>query len=128
MSRRRFSKPGATFRLFVALSLVFVALTALFLYLTLRVPGLGAYLVAINLATLLTYFYDKTAAVHDYVRVPERVMHLQAAAGGSPAAVLGQAAFRHKTTKASFRKTFWTIFITQIVLLTAWLCYARPWA
>jgi len=122
------SRPGATFRFFFVLSLALVALIVVALCWRLRAPLLLAYLIAINLVMMLAYFYDKQAAIRNYLRVPENVLHVLAAAGGTPAAVVSQAAFRHKTIKSSFRMWFWSIFVVQVALLAAWLYFARPWA
>lgn len=127
MAHYRSRRGWSPFRLFATVGVIFTVLATLLLDLGLALPWLWAYLVGVNLAALLAYFYDKQAAVRSYRRVPENVLHLLAAAGGSPAAVVSQAAFRHKTTKPSFRLRFWAIFIAQGVLLTAWLMYARPW-
>ena len=62
---------------------------------------LWSYLAAVNLVTLLLYGYDKRAAAYGGPRVPERVLHAAAIAGGTPAAYLGQRLFRHKTIKGS---------------------------
>ena len=121
------SRPGATFRFFIVLSLILVVATAIVLRWRLRAPLLVGYLIAVNLVVILAYFYDKQAAVRGYLRVPERVLHVLAAAGGTPAAMFSQSAFHHKTIKSSFRVWFWIILVTQIILLTAWLVYAKPW-
>jgi uncharacterized membrane protein YsdA (DUF1294 family) len=55
--------------------------------------------------------------------VPERVLHLLALAGGTPAAFAAQRLFRHKTIKAPFRLQFTLIAAAQALLLAAWVWY-----
>jgi len=87
--------------------------------LTLALWGLGlapvyAYLASANVMTLLLYGYDKRQAVVGGFRVPELALHLGALCGGSPAALLGQRLFRHKTRKLSFQAVFAAIVLLQI--------------
>lgn len=84
-----------------------------------------AYLAGVNVVTFFAYLYDKAAAGRSAWRVPERGLHILAFAGGSPAAVVGQAAFRHKTAKRSFRIWFWGIVIVQIAAIIIWTIYPR---
>lgn len=49
-----------------------------------------------------------------------------ALSGGTPGALLGQAVFRHKTAKRSFRMWFWTLFLIQLVAIAGWLRW-RGW-
>jgi uncharacterized membrane protein YsdA (DUF1294 family) len=74
--------------------------------------AIGAF-AGVNLATLLLYGYDKAVAGGRKTRVPEKILHLLALLGGSPAALLGQRLFRHKTMKTSFRTMFWLIVVLQ---------------
>lgn len=71
----------------------------------------------INLATVVLYGYDKAVAGGRKLRVPEAVLHWLAFLGGSPAALLCQSLFRHKTVKPSFRRMFWLIVVLQLALL-----------
>lgn len=82
-------------------------------------PWLLGLLGGVNLATMALYGYDKAVAGGRSLRVPENVLHLLAIAGGSPAALLSQSLFRHKTVKPAFRRTFWTIVAVQLLLLGA---------
>ncbi|MBI4575749.1 MAG: DUF1294 domain-containing protein [Planctomycetes bacterium] len=79
-------------------------------------------LAGVNVAMLALYGYDKAVAGGLRTRVPEAVLHLVALAGGSPAALLGQVAFRHKTRKGSFRAVFWAIVALQLAGVLAWSC------
>lgn len=88
--------------------------------------GLGwswmlAYLCGINATTALAYGYDKLAAkMAGAPRVPERVLHLAAFAGGTPAALVAQKVIRHKTSKTSFQVVFWILATVQLAL-AVWL-------
>jgi uncharacterized membrane protein YsdA (DUF1294 family) len=82
----------------------------------------------INLATMALYGYDKSIAGGRSLRVPEAVLHLLAFVGGSPAALLSQVLFRHKTVKASFRRMFWLIVVLQLALLGGGWWWTRPHA
>jgi uncharacterized membrane protein YsdA (DUF1294 family) len=79
-------------------------------------PAIGA-LAGVNLATMLLYGYDKAVAGGSKLRVPERVLHVLALVGGSPAALLSQQLFRHKSVKPSFRRVFWLIVVLQLAAI-----------
>lgn len=76
-----------------------------------------AWLAALNLITLLLYGYDKSVAGNGMLRVPELLLHLLALFGGSPAALLAQRMFRHKTRKRSFQRIFWLTVVLQLLLI-----------
>ncbi len=79
-----------------------------------------AYLAGINACTLSMYALDKLQARRDRWRIPESILHLAAALGGSPGALLGQMVFRHKTQKKSFRRVCWLIVALQVAGLGLW--------
>ena len=83
-----------------------------------------AYLAGINLITFLFYGYDKRQSQKNQLRIPELILHLLALLGGTPGALLGQLAFRHKTRKLSFRIVFLAIILIQAGL---GFCYWRYW-
>jgi len=115
------SSPLAIFSL--AALLVVGGAVALALYAGL--PPLLGYIGGINLATMVLYGYDKQAAVHHRLRVPENVLHVVALLGGSPAALISQRMFRHKTAKTSFRVSFWLIVVVQVALIAAAIWWRR---
>jgi uncharacterized membrane protein YsdA (DUF1294 family) len=103
---------------YIRYSLGFAVVAAVGLALVLWRLGLAplyAYLVSANAITLLLYGYDKRQAIVGGLRVPELVLHLGALCGGSPAALLGQGLFRHKTRKFRFQAVFAAILLLQIV-------------
>ena len=85
-----------------------------------------AWLLAENLATLITYWYDKRIAGSKRRRVPELTLLGLALFGGTPGAILGMQWFRHKTAKTSFRRKFWLVVIFQLVLLIGYLGLRPP--
>jgi uncharacterized membrane protein YsdA (DUF1294 family) len=90
----------------------------------LGVGCLWAYLIAVNVCTFVCYGYDKAAARRGWLRVPEVLLHLLAALGGTLAAWVAQQIFRHKTIKGSFRRVFWLIVAAQAAGVGLWVYYA----
>jgi uncharacterized membrane protein YsdA (DUF1294 family) len=78
---------------------------------------LCCWLVAVNAVMFAYYAYDKVCAHAGAGRVPEAVLHLLSAVGGSPAALLAMWLLRHKTIKGSFRILFWAIVVLQACVL-----------
>ncbi len=75
---------------------------------------LWAWLISINAVVFLLYGYDKRQAVIGRTRVPEIALHAGALLGGSPAALLGQRLFLHKTRKLRFQLVFLAIVLVQV--------------
>ena len=77
------------------------------------------WLVAINLSTVVVFRYDKGIAARGYTRVPERILLLFAALGGTIGAYLAMYRLgeRHKTQKRWFQITFWVIAAIQLLLI-----------
>lgn len=73
-------------------------------------------LAAFSAMTYFLYAHDKRCAQRDARRVPEKTLHLLAAAGGWPGAFVAQQQFRHKTKKLSFRAVFWLIVAAHQLL------------
>ena len=109
------------YRLFTLAALLAGSAVAVALRLRFGVDWLIAYLVGVNVATILLYAYDKAAAIRQpWLRVPEWVLHGAALAGGTPAALVAQGVLRHKTIKPSFRAWFVAIVILQVLAVAAW--------
>jgi len=72
---------------------------------------------ALNLATVLVFGYDKAVAGGKRRRVPERTLLALALLGGSPGALFAMGLFRHKTAKPGFRRTMILIVAVQLVVL-----------
>ena len=75
------------------------------------------YLCALNFITFIIYGYDKFIAGSDKIRVSEKRLHQLALIGGSPAALVAQKFFRHKTIKKKFQIIYWLIVFVQLVVL-----------
>ena len=69
---------------------------------------------AINAVTFVFYAADKAAAKRGGWRTPEAHLHLLALVGGWPAAAYAQRFFRHKSSKETFRATYWLTVIANI--------------
>lgn len=70
-----------------------------------------------SLICFKTYQADKSAARSGRRRTSENQLHLLALIGGWPGAIIAQQFLRHKTTKASFRSTFWVTVLANVALL-----------
>lgn len=106
----------------------FAAVAAVILSLVLWKLGLAlvyAWLISINAVTVLLYGHDKRQAVVGRTRVPELALHLAALLGGSPAALLGQRLFLHKTRKLRFQVVFIVIVLVQAVAIYLYWRYLR---
>ena len=87
---------------------------AIFAYATQELQTLLAYLLAVNISTFLLYGYDKFISKGERLRVPELNLQALALLGGSPAALLAQKFFRHKTIKQSFQIVYWFTVVIQM--------------
>jgi uncharacterized membrane protein YsdA (DUF1294 family) len=79
--------------------------------------------VAASAVALLTYAADKARAQAGSRRVPERVLHALALAGGWPGALVAQQWFRHKTCKVCFQVVFWLIVAVHFSVAAAWFYF-----
>ncbi len=98
----------------------FIIAAILALIINAVVPALGlgwSWISGVSLASFGTYGYDKSIAGRGVTRVPEVVLHLLTALGGSIGSFAGMQIFRHKTQKKSFQLVFWAIVIIQIVVI-----------
>jgi len=100
-----------------------LCLFILYLPLSYYFAGISLYLSVISLlvstVTYLAYAKDKSAAIRDKRRVPEKTLHLLSLFFGWPGAMLAQERLRHKTKKISFRIIFWLTVSLNIVFLGA---------
>ena len=105
-------RSGSPALMFTAVALMIVA-AATYAAVASALPAWIGALAGLNAATVLLYGYDKAISGGTRTRVPEKVLLLLALLGGSPAALLAQQLFRHKTVKPSFRRMFWLIVALQ---------------
>lgn len=76
------------------------------------------YLVAINLTSFFMYGYDKLKAMTGWgMRIPEIVLHILVALGGSIGGLFAMGIFTHKISKTSFYKITWMLIVVQATLL-----------
>ena len=74
------------------------------------------YLFVLNLLAFFLMALDKSKARRGVRRIPEKVLFLTAALGGSLGAILAMAAFRHKTRHLSFVVGLPLILLLQLLL------------
>lgn len=73
-----------------------------------------------SVLALLVYGADKSAAQRGQRRTPENTLHLLGLLCGWPGALVAQALFRHKSSKAAFQSLFWVTVVLNLVGV-AWL-------
>ena len=78
------------------------------------------YIVIVNIAAFCLFGIDKSAAIKQKQRIPNRVLLLTAAFGGSLGALAGMYTFRHKTKKWYYTVTVPAMLIIQIAA-AVWL-------
>ena len=72
------------------------------------------YIVIVNIAAFCLFGIDKSAAIKQKQRIPNRVLLLSAVIGGSLGALAGMYMFRHKTKKWYYTVTVPVLLIIQI--------------
>jgi len=82
------------------------------------------YLAMINVVTFFVYGIDKWKSQHDRWRVPESVLLILAAIGGSVGAWLGMKVWHHKTQHKKFKYGVPVILLVQIAL-AVWFLSAK---
>lgn len=84
-----------------------------------------AFLLVVNLLTLLAFRSDKQAARARAPRMPERRLLALAALGGTPAAYAARRIWRHKTRKQPFTAQLHGLAALQCALLALALWHLR---
>jgi uncharacterized membrane protein YsdA (DUF1294 family) len=110
----------------ILVTLIVVAAFSTGLYFWLYLGPIFSWLIVANILTFFAYGLDKFLAIKEYSRIPEQVLHTLMFCGGTPAAFLGQSLFQHKTSKKTFRRVFWLLFLGQIVLLAGYIWIFKP--
>jgi uncharacterized membrane protein YsdA (DUF1294 family) len=111
---------------FMFYAVLFLGLTlagALAIWWVLRWELVTTWIIAITVVALFAYRYDKRIAGSDHMRIPERVLHLLALAGGTIGALAGMwfVGERHKTNKRSFVLPLLVILFFQLVVVGIYL-------
>ncbi len=104
-----------------------LALASVFLGLLLAAVAMGVYpphvltvyCVASTLAFTM-YWYDKSAARRSRWRTAESTLHTIGLLGGWPGSLVAMQILRHKSSKATFRTTFWVTVLMNCAALM-WL-------
>ena len=102
---------------YALLSVVSIALLFFLFRFRIHLQPVWAYVATINSVGFMMYALDKFLAKRSWLRVPESLLHILAFAGATPAAIVAQQLFWHKTTKRSFQVMFWFIALLQAGLL-----------
>lgn len=116
-AQTRHTAPISPYTLFGGLAVIDTLLVMALGMFVFSLAWLWAYLIAINVTTFLLYTYDKAVAGSGQMRVPERTLHLAELFGGTPAGIIGQRVFHHKSAKGSYQLTFWIIFAVQSTIV-----------
>lgn len=111
------AKQQSPYLIFGVVATLIVIAVFSYLYRGESIHPILSYLIAINTATFLLYGYDKFISTTEQLRVPEYTLHTLALLGGSPAGLMAQKFFRHKTVKGSFQLVYWVIVLVQIGLI-----------
>jgi uncharacterized membrane protein YsdA (DUF1294 family)/cold shock CspA family protein len=85
---------------------------------------IALWVISFSIATYGVYAYDKAQAQAQGLRVPEAVLHLLEAFGGSPGAFVAMRVLHHKNKKREFQVVFWLIVAAQVGFLV-WLLFLR---
>lgn len=72
------------------------------------------YLIAVNVLSFVLMALDKSKARRGARRIPEKTLFLSAVIGGSPGAIAGMFAFRHKTRHLRFVLGLPVILLLQL--------------
>jgi uncharacterized membrane protein YsdA (DUF1294 family)/cold shock CspA family protein len=126
-------KPGSVFSIpylkFLVIGVVSALLLLAGLVVVLRQPAtltlwLALWVGSFSIATYGVYAYDKTQAQAQGLRVPEIVLHVMEALGGTPGAFVAIRVLHHKNKKRDFQVVFWLIVAAQIGFLV-WFLFLR---
>ena len=111
--RRRRNNPFLPFLILWALLVVFVFIPLEYhRFVVTWVNGA----IALTLGTMMLFGIDKYQAIRRGPRVPENLLYLAVAMGGSLGALLGMNVFRHKTQKVSFQFALVIIILAQLAI------------
>ena len=107
----------SAFSRYFTLSLLLFLISFALLSLRLHLNPIISYLIAVNITGFFVFSFDKLAALKSFQRAPELLLHLIELFGATPAMLLAQQLFWHKSTKRSYQISFWLIVVLQIAVL-----------
>jgi uncharacterized membrane protein YsdA (DUF1294 family) len=89
------------------------------------IPPVAAWIIAINLSALVMYRADKALAPTNTTRVPELILWLLEAIGGTIGAIIAMWFIRprHKTQSGDFLFGFFVILVLQLALIVAYFVF-----
>ena len=99
-------------------------------FVTLGLPWrMPALYLAMSVLAFAAYGFDKAAARRGGQRVSEQTLLTLGLVCGWPGALVAQQLFRHKTRKRSFRRTFWTSVVFNVLAVGGFITIAtvRGW-
>ena len=70
-----------------------------------------------SIITYVAYSSDKSSAITEKDRVPEKRLHTLSLLGGWIGALIAQQRFRHKTKKVPFKTVFWITVLLNVSIL-----------
>ncbi|MDD2192232.1 MAG: DUF1294 domain-containing protein [Bacteroidales bacterium] len=73
-----------------------------------------AYIIVINVISVLTFSIDKSQAKNNKRRVPEKVLHILELMGGVFGIIVSMYLIHHKSSK-------WQYYIITYIILLAWI-------
>src|SRR5690606_24816103 len=117
MAARRTGLPA----LAIALLLTVFAYQLFNRFFTSQWAGLLAWVLAVNLVTLLVFVYDKRIAGSRATRVPENILLLLVALGGGFGAWYGIKRVRHKSRKREFQFRFGVAVVVSLLILAVYV-------
>jgi uncharacterized membrane protein YsdA (DUF1294 family)/cold shock CspA family protein len=79
----------------------------------------------LNVFTFFAYWHDKYAAGKGAWRISESTLHTWGLAGGWPGAWFAQQVLRHKSSKQSFRTTYWGTVVVNCAAVGGLLWWLR---
>ena len=113
------------FRLYGIIAFALAIAVAVILYKWLSLGQIVCWLISINLVSFLFFGFDKTAATSKWLRIPEDVLFSLVLLGGCVGGLGGMVLFRHKVSKSSFQRVFWTIVAMEIAGVCLWYFVIR---
>ena len=78
---------------------------------------------ALSLVCFLAYAFDKSAAIAGRWRSSEQSLLLLGLVGGWPGGLFAQQLLRHKSSKGSFRRTFWATVVLNVIAFVVFHVY-----
>ncbi|ULJ63106.1 cold shock and DUF1294 domain-containing protein [Wielerella bovis] len=81
-----------------------------------QAANIGICAMIVSLVAFATYAWDKSCALNQRSRVPEKSLHVIALCGGWAGALLARYVFRHKTQKQPFVGIFWATVAINILI------------